>query len=115
MTSPSTSNSTFSATLNDAEVGDLEFFEEHIPSHDDSKMTRVGCRPIRVRGVSVPDPKLVVYVRATGADGCYWYVLDWSQPRASAAREIVVESELDARYLVLKLLKAAHDESAGSG
>lgn len=113
MSKPITTDPTFWSAIEHADAADVEFSEEPIPAHGDSKNVKVGCRPIRVRGAAVPNPKLVVYVRATSDTGEYWYVLDWSQAPDSA-RETVVDSEFAARRLVLELLRAAHAAPSGS-
>ncbi len=94
--------------LEEATVEDLEFAEQHISTHSETGETKIGCSPVAVRSVTVPNPGLIVYVRARDAKGEYWYVLNWSQLDPSGRpREVLVSSESEAKEVVLAGLKVA--------
>ncbi len=100
--------SELSHALRDAVAGDIRFEEEPLAVHSGDASAKVGCRPVSVRGVRVPRPGLVVYVRATDDRGEYWYVLDWSKSTSGGRHEeVAVESEQDAMEAVLTRLRAA--------
>jgi hypothetical protein len=100
--------------LREATVDDVEFVEEAVPCHSEIVETKVGCRPVAVRGVSLPNPRQIVYVRATDPRGNYWYVIDWSQlDPTGRPREIVVQSETEAKEAVIAGLKATYVETGG--
>jgi hypothetical protein len=92
--------------LIDATELDLEFAEQPMSTHALTGDTKVGYRPIAVRGVAIANPNLIVYVRARDASGEYWYVIDWSQAESSGKpQETVVTSEQEARSGVLAGLR----------
>ena len=94
--------------LRHATERDVVYEEQHLIVHGSDTSTKVGCRPIGVRGVPVPRPPLVAYVRAEDLRGAYWYVLDWSKGGASGLHdETLVDSEEEARSLVFARLRAA--------
>jgi hypothetical protein len=94
--------------LRDATEVDVLYEEERLVVHASDASTKVGCRPIEVRGVPVPRPPLVAYVRAEDVRGEYWYVLDRSKVGAAGKHdETFVDSEEEARSLVLARLRAA--------
>jgi hypothetical protein len=94
--------------LRDATELDVVYEEERLVVHGSDASAKVGCRPIAVRGVPVPRPPLVAYVRAEDVRGEYWYVLDWSKGGASGPHnETFVDSEEEAKSLVLARLRAA--------
>jgi hypothetical protein len=94
--------------LKAATVVDLEFSEEKIPGHSGGREKKLGFRPIKVAGVAVSNPDLVVYVRAEDPKGMYWYVLDWSVTDAAGDPTLTfASSEEQAKERVLLGLRAA--------
>jgi hypothetical protein len=93
--------------LDEADIEDLEFSEQKIKTHSLIDEEKTGCLLIAVRGIPVPDPKLVLYVHASRPSGSYWYVLDHSVSGQNDFQEIVASSENEAKQIVRTRLRAA--------
>lgn len=89
-----------------ATIDELEVFEEPMRVHSESTETKVGCHPIAVRGIPIPNQYLVVYIRATGLRGTYCYALDWTRPdELGLASESAFLGEAEAKQFVLDRLR----------
>lgn len=92
--------------LEGACAGDLAFDERRAPALGGDLDERVICRPVSLRGRRLPESVGACYVRARGSGGLYWYVLNRCRFGLSGApEETLVDSEDDAKALVLALLQ----------
>jgi hypothetical protein len=100
--------------LKTASIDDIEFTAELIPDHRGVGEVKKGFCPVKVRGIVIPEPIPVVYVRAQNSEGMSWYVLDWSvvdsqklpHNALNRAQERTVASEEEAKQEVLRGLLA---------
>lgn len=103
---PAFEGSKLSAALRDATDVDVQYEEERLRVHGSDSSTKIGYRPVSVLGIPVPRPSLVAYVRVEDLGGKHWYVVDWLKGGTSG-QETIVDSEENAKSLVLERLRAA--------
>ena len=94
----------FLAAVAGAHPADIEFAEEAVPVHSELRDVKVGFRPVKVRGVAVPEEVRAMYVRGKDGEAVYWYVVTWRDCGA-VPRCIDAASDEVARALLLDELR----------
>jgi hypothetical protein len=95
-----------SEELKNATVDDIEFVEQAVAVHPQESITKVGFIAKSVRGVAVPRPVPMVYVRGKIATETYWSLVDWtSVDSLGIPKSRLVASELEAKAAILAKFK----------
>lgn len=102
-------NPALKAALNDATIDDVEFTEKPMGAQTDDGPSKVGCTPSAVKGVAIPTPPVIVFVRSKTAAGDSWFVVDSTQRTEDGKPKTrPMSSEVEAKVAVLNGLKAAY-------